>query len=100
MFNRGGKGSQFPGRRITAGDTKKSRKYHKYFLQYSTLLPKHLGFEHGGTKVASYHGRHLTSLHPATRDENSQPSRQFSPRAASAWSITTSKRRWSSNFYL
>ena len=35
--NEGSKGVQFPGRRITAWNSGKSQKCHKYFLQYSAF---------------------------------------------------------------
>jgi len=43
----GASGAQFHGHRITAWYEKKSQHCHKYFVQYSTLLPKDLRFEHG-----------------------------------------------------
>ena len=36
--------------------------HHIYFLQYSIFFPKDLRFEHGGAKLASWPGHHLTSL--------------------------------------
>jgi len=35
-----------------------------HILQGSKLLPKDLRFEHGGAKLASCPGRHITSLRP------------------------------------
>ena len=74
-----GAGAQFPGRRMTAGSAEQSQQSHKHFTAVN-LLPKYLRFEHRGAdvrtcflsckkeirskKLASYPGRHLTSLHP------------------------------------
>jgi len=54
------------GRRMTAGDAEKSQHFHKYFNTVQ-LLPKDLRFEHGGAKLVSCPGRHLTSLRPWRR---------------------------------
>ena len=62
---RGGKGVQFPGRRITAGG-QKSQHCHKHFFKTVHLLPKDLRFEHGGAKLVSCPRCHLTSLRPCT----------------------------------
>ena len=60
--NERGKGVQFPGRRITAGGAENPNSITSVFFNVVHLLPKYLRFEHGGTKVASCPGRHLTSL--------------------------------------
>jgi len=63
-------GSNFPGagplwgRRMAAGGAEKSQQCHKYFLQRRTFACKDLRLEHGGAKLASCPGRHLTSLCP------------------------------------
>ena len=62
--NEGGKGTQSPRRRITAGGAEKSQKCHKHFLQYSAFPSERPQVEHGGAKFASCPGRHLTSLRP------------------------------------
>jgi len=62
--NERGKREQFLGRRIAAEGSEKSQQCHIYFLHHSYLLPKDLKFEHGGVKLASCSGRHLTSLRP------------------------------------
>ena len=49
---------------MTAGDAEMSHQCRKYFLQYSTFASENLRFEHGGAKLASCPGRHLTSLSP------------------------------------
>jgi len=72
---RGARGAQFPGRRITMGApnycgrrrmTARSPKSPNIvtstFFNTVHLLPKDLRFEHGGAKLASCPGRHLTSL--------------------------------------
>jgi len=41
----------------------KSQQCRKYFFNTVHLLPKDLRFEHGGAKLASCPGPHLTSLH-------------------------------------
>jgi len=46
------------------GYAEKSQHCHNYFLQCSTFAPKSLRFEHGGAKLASCPGHHLTSLRP------------------------------------
>jgi len=51
------------GRRNSPG-AEKSQQCHKYFFMTVHLLPKDLRFEHGGAKLASCAGRHLTSLRP------------------------------------
>ena len=43
------------------------------FFNTVHLLPKDLGFEHGGAKVASCYGPHLNSLRPCPRNVNKQP---------------------------
>jgi len=65
--NEWGKGQQFPGRRITAGDAEKSQQCHKYFPQCNTFASKTSCSEHGGAKLASCPGRHLNSLRPWVR---------------------------------
>ena len=57
--------AQFPGRQITAG-AQKSPKMSQELSSICTFVPKRLRFEHGGAKLASYSGRHLTSLRPCT----------------------------------
>jgi len=37
------------------------------------LLPKDLRFEHGGAKLVSCSGRHLTFLHPCWLHQSAQP---------------------------
>jgi len=65
-------GRKFPGRRvtmgrrITAGASKSSKNVTSTFFNTVNLLPKELRFEHGGVKLASCPGRHLTSLRPCT----------------------------------
>jgi len=46
------------------GGTKKSQQRHKHFLQNSTFASERLRFEHGGAKLASCPGSHLSSLRP------------------------------------
>jgi len=69
--NEGGKGAQLPGRRITATGAENPNSITsalfnvtRTFFNTIHLLPKNLKFEHGGAKVASCPGRHLTSLRP------------------------------------
>jgi len=64
--NDGGKGATIPQATNHYGGTEKSQQSHKYFLFFSILhlLSKNLRFEHGGAKLASCPGRHLTSLRP------------------------------------
>jgi len=69
--NEGGKEAQLPGRWITAGapnDCGGRRKVptisQAFFFNTVQFLPKDLEFEHGGAKLASCPGRHLTSLRP------------------------------------
>jgi len=45
----------------------KSQQYHNTFFNTVNLLPKELRLEHGGAKLASCPGRHLTSLRPCMR---------------------------------
>ena len=58
------KGAQFPGRRIAMGTPKSPNNVTNTFFNTVYLLPKDLRFEHGGAKLASWPGRHLTSLRP------------------------------------
>jgi len=51
-------------RRITAGHRKVPQNVTSTFFSTVHLLPKDLRFEHGGAKLASFPGRHLTSLRP------------------------------------
>jgi len=60
--NEGGKGSTIPGAPNQYEGRRKFQQYHMCFLHAIHLLPKDLRFEHGGAKVASCPGRHLTSL--------------------------------------
>jgi len=60
--NEGGKGAQLPGRRIIAGGAENPNSITSAFFNTLHLLPKDLRFEHGGAKVSSCPGRHLTSL--------------------------------------
>jgi len=43
------------------GGAKKSQQYRNYFFECSTFATKDLEFEHGGAKLVSCLGRHLTS---------------------------------------
>jgi len=71
----GGKGGAIPrapnhygdaeslwGRRITAGSLKRSSNVASTFFNTVHLFSKDFRFEHGGAKLASCPGRHLTSL--------------------------------------
>ena len=64
------RGAQFPGRPVTmtAPNDYRSPKSHNNvtstFFNTLHLLPKYLTFERGGAKLASFPGRHLTSLCP------------------------------------
>ena len=62
--NEGVKGAQFPWRRMTTGGPKSPNNVTSTFFNTVYLFPKDLKFEHGGTKLASSSGRHLTSLRP------------------------------------
>jgi len=57
------------GRRMSAEGAKSLKNVTSSFFNTVHLLPEHLKFEHGGTKLASCPGRHLTSLRswPAQR---------------------------------
>ena len=55
---------QFPGRWITAGAPKSLNNVTSTFFNTVHLLPKDLRFEHGGAKLASFPGRHLTLIRP------------------------------------
>ena len=56
------RGSQFPGRRITAGEiAEESQQCHKYFIQYSTFASERLHVRTRGVKLASCPGRHLVT---------------------------------------
>ena len=68
---KGGKGGHnFPGaeslwkRQITAGASKGPDNVTSTFFNTAYLPRKDLRFEHGGAKLASCPGRHLTSLYP------------------------------------
>jgi len=52
------------GRWITAGSPKSPNNVTSTFFSAVHLLPKDLSFAHGGAKLASCLGRHLTSLRP------------------------------------
>ena len=54
--------AQFPGRRINMGGAENPNSITSAFFNAMHLIPKDLRFEHGGAKVASCPGRHLTSL--------------------------------------
>jgi len=58
------RGAQLLGRRITTGMPKSLNNVTSTFFNTAHLLPKKLRFEHGGAKLASCPGRHLTSLRP------------------------------------
>ena len=77
------------------GGYEKSSQCRKYCHQRGNLLPKALRFQHGGAKLASFPGRHLTSVRPwyewlenTTRlhtfipDIGTQPPRMTLPRTA------------------
>jgi len=57
-------GGTIPGRRITAGAPKSLNNIASTFFNAVYLLPKDLRFEHGGAKLVSCRGRHLTSVRP------------------------------------
>jgi len=61
---RGARGAQFPRPRITMGAPN-----HVTNTCFNTvhLLPKDLRFEHGGAKLASCPGRHVTSIRPCPK---------------------------------
>ena len=63
--NEGGRGTQFPERRITLGAAKNPENITSTFFNTVHLLPEHLRFEHGDAKLASYPGHHLTSSRPS-----------------------------------
>jgi len=56
------RGAQFPGRRIAMGAPKSPNNVTSTLFSTVDLLPNDLTFEHGGAKLASCPGRHLTSL--------------------------------------
>jgi len=71
------RGAQFHGRQFTMGALnhcwgaellreapKSPNTITSTFFNTVNLLPKELRFEHGGAKLASCPGRHLTSVHP------------------------------------
>jgi len=58
----------------TAGGADKSWNATCTFFDTGNLLPKDLRFEHGGAKLASCPGRHLTSLHPCQYPSAAQTS--------------------------
>ena len=66
--NKGGKIPQEPnhygGDEWLRGAPKSPNNVTSTFFNTVHLLPKDLRYEHGGAKLASYHGSHLTSLHP------------------------------------
>ena len=71
---RGGRVAQFPGRQITMGAPnhcgaapKSPKNIASTFFNAVNLLPKELRFKYGGAKLASCPGRHLTSLRPRSR---------------------------------
>jgi len=67
---RGSKGAQFPGSNHYGGDKslqgtpKTPNNATNTFFNTVHLLPKDLGFENGGAKLAACLGRHLISLRP------------------------------------
>jgi len=62
--NEGGKGVTIPRAPNRYGSAEKSQQCRKYFLQQHICFPKGLKFKHGGAKLVSCPGRHLTPLHP------------------------------------
>ena len=64
--SRGERGT-IPGRRITLEVPKSPNNVTSTFFNTVHLLPKYLRFEHGGGKLASCPGPHLTALRPCTR---------------------------------
>jgi len=52
------------GRRMTAGTPKNLNHVTRTFFNTVHLLPRDLRLEHGGVKLASYSGRHVTTLRP------------------------------------
>jgi len=54
------------GRRITAGAPKSPKNGTSTSFSTVNLIKKELRFEHGGAKLASSSGRHLTSLPPCS----------------------------------
>jgi len=60
----GARREQFPGWRITMGAPKSPSNVTSILFKTVHLLPTDLRFEHGGAKLASCPGRHLTSLRP------------------------------------
>jgi len=67
----GGKGGVIPGApshygggQITVEGAKSPNNVANNFFSTVHLLPKDLSFKHGGPKLASCPGRHLTSVHP------------------------------------
>jgi len=67
---RGARGAQIPWRRVTmgvpnhCGSLKSPNNVTSTFFNRVHLLPKDVRFEHGGAKLTSSPGRHLTSLCP------------------------------------
>ena len=59
--NEDGKGGTCLGRRFTRG-RQKVPKMSQVFLQYGAITPKRPRVEHGGAKLFSFPGRHLTSV--------------------------------------
>jgi len=64
--NDGGKGAQFPGRRIIMGAPKSPNNFTSTFFNTVNFLPKDFRFENGAAKLASCPGRRLTSLRSCT----------------------------------
>jgi len=97
---RGGKGGTIPwalNHHVGANHCRgaeKSQKCHKYFLQCSSLhlLPKDFRSEHGGVKLASCPGRHITSLRfcaysqAKNWNQNDKPTEHWS-KTALHWSV-------------
>jgi len=69
-ITRAARGAQFPGRPVTMGApndyrvAEKSQQCHKHFLQYTAFTSKISQVRTWGAKLASFPGRHLTSLCP------------------------------------
>ena len=66
------RGAQFPGRRITmgvpndCGGAKSPKNVTGAFFNTVHLFQKDFRFDHGGARLASCPGRHLTSLRPSS----------------------------------
>ena len=75
--NKGARGRNYPGAESLwehwniAGAPKNPNNATRTFFNAVHLLPEDLRFEHGGTKLASFPGRHLTSLSPVNLEISS-----------------------------